>query len=86
MYQHIFNFSLHSKRKHFRFFGFGAKKDRGRGFSVLAAQEMTQEPKNERGRGGIGRGRKETLAYKPQVSCNVFSCWVQLVSVFFAGC
>ena len=65
-------------------FGFGAKKDRGRGFSVLAAQEMTQEPKNERG--GMGRGMKETLAYKPQVSCNVFSCWVQLVSVFCVGC
>ena len=47
---------------------------------VLAAQEMMQEPKNERA--GMGRGRKETLAYKPQVSCNVFSCWVQLVSVF----
>ena len=27
---------------------FGAKKDRGTGFSVLAAQEMEREPKNER--------------------------------------
>ena len=72
-----YNFSLHSYRFHLVF---GAKKDRGRGFLVLAAQEMKQEPKNERG--GRGRGRKETLADKPQVSCNVFSCWVQLVSVF----
>ena len=38
-------------------FGFGAKKDRGTGFSVLAAREMKQEPKNESG--GRGRGRKE---------------------------
>ena len=30
-------------------FGFGAKKDRGTGFSVLAAREMKQEPKNESG-------------------------------------
>ena len=30
---------------------------------VLAAREMKQEPKNERG--GRGRGRKETLADKP---------------------
>ena len=27
-------------------FGFGAKKDRGTGFSVLAAREMKQEPKS----------------------------------------
>ena len=40
-------------------FGFGAKKDRGRGFSVLTAREMKLEPKNERG-GGRGEGRKET--------------------------
>jgi len=33
---------------------FGAKKDRGTGFSVLAKQEMKQDPKNER----EGRGRK----------------------------
>ena len=33
------------------------------GFSVLAAREMKQEPKNESG--GRGRGRKETLADKP---------------------
>ena len=47
--------------------GFGAKKDRGTGFSVLAAGEMKQEPNNESGgRGrGRGRGRKETLADKP---------------------
>ena len=44
-------------------FGFGAKKDQGTGFSVLAAREMKQEPKNESG--GRGRGRKETLADKP---------------------
>ena len=44
-------------------FGFGAKKDRGTGSSVLAAREMKQEPKNESG--GRGRGRKETLADKP---------------------
>ena len=30
-------------------FGFGAKKDRGTGFSVLAAREMKQEPNNESG-------------------------------------
>ena len=30
-------------------FGFGAKKDRGTGFSVLVAREMKQEPKNESG-------------------------------------
>ena len=45
-------------------FGFRAKKDRGTGFSVLAAREMKREPKNERG--GMGRGRKETLADKPR--------------------
>ena len=33
------------------------------GFSVLAAREMKQKPKNESG--GRGRGRKETLADKP---------------------
>ena len=44
-------------------FGFGAKKDRGTGFSVLAAREMKQEPKNESG--GRGRGKKDTLADKP---------------------
>ena len=42
-------------------FGFGATKDRGTGFFVLAAREMAREPKNE----GGGRGRKETLADKP---------------------
>ena len=31
---------------------FGAKKDRGTGFSVLAAQEKEREPKNERWGGG----------------------------------
>ena len=40
----MYNFSLHSKR--FRLV-FGAKKDQGRGFLVLAAQEMKHEPKNE---------------------------------------
>ena len=44
-------------------FGFGVKKDGGTGFSVLAAREMKQKPKNESG--GRGRGRKETLADKP---------------------
>ena len=38
-------------------FGFGAKKDRGTAFSVLAVREMKQEPKNESE--GRGRGRKE---------------------------
>ena len=38
-------------------FGFGAKKDRGTGFSVLTTGEMEREPKNERV--GKGRGRKE---------------------------
>ena len=33
------------------------------GISVLTAQEMKGEPKNERG--GRGRGRKETLTDKP---------------------
>ena len=42
---------------------FGAKKDRGTRFSVLAAREMKREAKNERGE--RGRGRKETLADKP---------------------
>ena len=37
---------------------FGAKKDRGRRFSVLTEREMKREPKNERG--GRGRRRKET--------------------------
>ena len=37
--------------------GFGAKKDRGTGFSVLTTGEMEREPKNERE--GRGRGRKE---------------------------
>ena len=39
---------------------FGAKKDRGTGFSVLAAREMKRERKNERG--GRGRGKKEKKA------------------------
>ena len=34
--------------------GLGAKKDRGTGFSVLAAREMKHDPKNESG--GRGRG------------------------------
>ena len=38
-------------------FGFGEKKERGRGFSVLAAREMKQDPKNESGGGGR-EGRK----------------------------
>ena len=33
------------------------------GFSVLIAREIKRKPKN--GRGGRGRGRKETLADKP---------------------
>ena len=37
-------------------FGFGAKKDRGTGFSVLATREMKHEPKNE----SEGRGRRRT--------------------------
>ena len=40
-----------------------AKKDRGTGFSVLAAQEIEREPKNER---WGGEGRKETLSDKLQ--------------------
>ena len=41
---------------------FGAKKDRGTGFSVLPAREIKRdEPKNERGGRGRGRGRKEIL-------------------------
>ena len=30
-------------------FGFGAKRDRGRGFSVLIAREIKRKPKKERG-------------------------------------
>jgi len=33
-------------------FGIGAKKDRGRGFLVLAAPEMEREPKNKKWGGG----------------------------------
>ena len=53
---------LHSLSKK-RLLGLGAKKDRGTGFSVLAAREMNHKPKNESG--WRGRGRKETLADKP---------------------
>ena len=42
---------------------YGAKKDRGTGFSVLAAQEIEREPKNER---WGGEGRKETFSDYPQ--------------------
>ena len=59
-------------------FGFGAKKDRGTGSSVLAAREMKQEPKNESG--GRGRGKKETLADKPLDFENL------LLTPFFARC
>ena len=34
--------------------GSGVKKDRGMGFSVLAAREMKREPKNESGEGEEG--------------------------------
>ena len=44
---------------------------RFRALSVLAAQEMKREPKNERG--GRERGRKETLADKPLDFENL--CW-----------
>ena len=39
-------------------FGFGAKKDRGRGLSVLTAREMKREPKNEKGEGEEKEGDK----------------------------
>ena len=41
-------------------FGFGAKRDRGRGFSVLIAREIKREPKNER---GGGEGKKGNLSF-----------------------
>ena len=41
-------------------FGFVAKKDRGKGFSVLAVPEMEQEPKKERG--GEGKGKEGSLS------------------------
>ena len=50
--------SLRSKR-----FRLVSETEERTGFSVLAAREMKQEPKNESG--GRGRGRKETLADKP---------------------
>ena len=50
-------YSLRSKR-------FRLVSEQGTGFSVLAAREMKREPKNERG--GMGRGRKQTLADKPR--------------------
>ena len=44
---------------------FWSKRDRGRGFSVLIAREMKQEPKNERGgRGREGRIRCEKTGNK----------------------
>ena len=43
---------------------FGAKKDRGTRFSVLAAREMKREPKNERG----GRGSVSSLPFFPTPS------------------
>ena len=42
-------------------FDFGAKKGRGTGFSVLAAREIKQEPKNESG----GRGREVSFLSSP---------------------
>ena len=49
-------------------FGFGAKEDRGTGFSVLVAREMEREPKNERGGRGMVRkeGRKQANKQKMQ--------------------
>ena len=44
-------------------FGFGAKKDRGTGFTVLAAREMKEEPKNESGR--RGKGTKDSFLSSP---------------------
>ena len=44
-------------------FGFVAKKDRGKGFSVWAVQEMEQEPKRKEA--GRGRGRKEAFLPHP---------------------
>ena len=49
-------------------------KDSGRGFSVLTAREMKQEPENERG--GRGRGRKEFLMLLLQLLC----CYWQSIS------
>ena len=53
-------------------FGSGVKKDRGMGFSVLAARETKREPKN--GRGG-GDGRKLFLSSPPpprSFTCAIF--------------
>ena len=52
-------------------FGFGVKKDRGAGFSILAAREMKLVRKSERG--GRGRGRKETLQSSPPLP-RAFTC------------
>ena len=52
--------------------GSGVKKDRGMGFSVLAAREMKREPKNER---GGGEGRKPFFSSPPyprSFSCAIF--------------
>ena len=46
-------------------FGFKAKKDRGIGFSVLAAREIEQEPKNERGKGEERKQRFFTFLPHP---------------------
>ena len=65
---------------------FGAKKDRGTGFSVLAAREMKQEPKNEsRGR---ERGRKVSFLSSPpppcSFTCAIFRAFFDSRSSFFA--
>ena len=44
-------------------FGSGVKKDRGMGFSVLAARETKREPKNERG--GKGEGKEGNFSFLP---------------------
>ena len=74
----MYNFSLHSKR--FRLVC-GTKKDRGRGFLVLAAQEMKEEPKNEGG-GGEGRKRLQTNPRFPAMSFHALYSSL----VFFARC
>ena len=68
-------------------FGFGTKKDRGTGFSVLAAREMKQEPNNEsRGR---ERGRKVSFLSSPpppcSFTCAIFRAFFDSRSSFFAS-
>ena len=67
-------------------FGFVAKKDRGKGFSVWAVQEMEQEPKKGKRLGGEGEGRKpfflipSPLSYSRHFSRGLWLSFVVLCS------